>query len=243
MSTDTSFQPRTCDCSFAPYRHVVKIKAEWNRQLAKQHQDAAEEIPADLVLPPPQPQCLKFKAVEEPREYLVATEPEFREMQLPDKRGSEDVMDEDMEVLWLPKRRHTEPSVEASRWLEQPFLEPGEDEYDAVIRELHNQYDAYLPEPPPQTTSELLAGDTTDHEEENEEQYLQENGVCRGDMRRGYIEESGGGEEGNREDEGEGEFNYQNTYGCSLSAQDILSFSLSSIYEERLDRCNPPTDR
>jgi hypothetical protein len=42
------------------------------RHLAKQHQDAAENIPADVVLLPPQPQCLKFKAVEEeePPEYI-----------------------------------------------------------------------------------------------------------------------------------------------------------------------------
>jgi hypothetical protein len=102
--------------------------------------------------------------VEEEEEYLVATEPEFLEMQKPDKRGSEEDMDEDMEVLRLPKRRHTEPGVEvesgveASRWMEEPFLEPGEDEYDVVMRELHNEYDAYLPEPPPQTTFERPKG-------------------------------------------------------------------------------------
>jgi hypothetical protein len=50
MSTGTSFQPRTCDCSFAPYRHVVKTRAEWNRHLAKQHQDAAENITATATL-------------------------------------------------------------------------------------------------------------------------------------------------------------------------------------------------
>jgi hypothetical protein len=183
----------------------VKTKAEWNRHFAKQHQDAAENIPADVVLPPPPPQYLKFNAVEEeePREYLVARESEFLEMQLPDKRGSEQDMDEDMEVLRLPKRRHTEPSVEAepggevesgveaSRWMEEPLFElSGEDEYSAAIRELHNEYDAYLPEPPPQTIFERLVGDAMDDEEENEELYLEENGVCRGDMRRGYIEES-----------------------------------------------------
>jgi hypothetical protein len=78
MSTGTSFQPRTCDCSFAPYRHVVETKAAWNRHLAKQRQDAAENIPADVMLPPPQPQYLKAVEVEEeePQEYLVATEPD-----------------------------------------------------------------------------------------------------------------------------------------------------------------------
>jgi hypothetical protein len=160
MSTGTSFQPRTCDCSFAPYRHVVKTKAEWNRHLAKQHQDAAENIPADVVLTPPQPQYLKFRAVEvEEEEYLVATEPEFLETKQPNKRGSGEDMDEDMEVLRLPKRRHTEPSVdaeprgevesgvEASRWMEEPILEPAEDEYGVMIRELHNEYDV-PPQPP-----------------------------------------------------------------------------------------------
>jgi hypothetical protein len=138
----------------------VKTKAEWNRHLAKQHQDAAENIPADVVLTPPQPQYLKFRAVEvEEEEYLVATEPEFLETKQPNKRGSGEDMDEDMEVLRLPKRRHTEPSVdaeprgevesgvEASRWMEEPFLEPGEDEYGVMIRELHNEYDV-PPQPP-----------------------------------------------------------------------------------------------
>jgi hypothetical protein len=51
--------------------------------------------------------------MQQPQEYLVATEPEFLEMQLPDKRGSAEDMDEETEVLRLPKRRHIELSVEA----------------------------------------------------------------------------------------------------------------------------------
>jgi hypothetical protein len=104
----------------------VNRKWEWYRHLAKQQQDAAERIPEDVVLPPLQPEYLEFRVVVE-EEYLVAPEPEFLEMPLLGKRGFEDM--DDLEVLQLPKRRHTEPNVEveagveANRSMEGSFLD------------------------------------------------------------------------------------------------------------------------
>jgi hypothetical protein len=165
-----------------------------------------------------------------------------------------------------------------------------EDEYEAVLRELHHAYDVYLPELPP-STLELHDPDAAD-DEEFEEQYLQENGMFLGNMGRGYVEEEEDEEEeeeeddtmeddGKRKDEGEDElegdedavppdqatidgngdtcvpgqaaddfeaeedqfvseqatteadaFDYKKPCGRSLSAQEILSFSLSNIYAE-----------
>ncbi|KAA8893795.1 hypothetical protein FN846DRAFT_895664 [Sphaerosporella brunnea] len=125
------------------------------------------------------------------------------------------------------------------------------------MRELHDEYDAYLPEPPPQITL-ATTDDEEEDEEEDEEQYLQEHGVCRRDTGWGYMEENRGGEggegeeksegeeedegeeesegegeeNGDQEDEGEGKFDYKNPYGRSLSAQEMLSLSLSNICEE-----------
>ncbi|KAA8892568.1 hypothetical protein FN846DRAFT_896737 [Sphaerosporella brunnea] len=290
----TSFEPRICTCSFAQFRHVVKTKAEWTRHLAKQRQDIIENITGDVVHPPAQPQYQYpqkgtavpvgnqwYDMVEKQPQYLVEKQPrylvekqsqsqylELPTLQVPCKRRNDRKREEPAKRCTVAPSKETD-SLESVKDLE-PLPDLTEGEYEAVMQELHNEYDAYLPELPEST---LDLQPEAANNEEVEERYLEENGM--------FLEEEEEQEEDDLEDEdtnevkdkgkgkgdsqdeleGEGntclsgqaaigcedeedlflsqqattetdEFNYKKPCGRSLSAQEILSLSLSNIYAE-----------